>query len=128
MSSLTDSGEYVCKEGLFRLPQSSVMKKCVLELGQEPGRKLYIKIEQSSRLMSSMNNFQLAIVQIYVFLKLAIDFGIIPDTFSKVFARIIRMIQNLCSLVSISEAADVCCETVKCLRMNDIVIKHPYVS
>ena len=37
MSSLTDSGEYVLKDGLFKLPQSSFRKKMVVELGQELG-------------------------------------------------------------------------------------------
>ena len=41
MASLTDSGEHICKEGLFRLPQSSIMKKCVLVLGQELGREMH---------------------------------------------------------------------------------------
>ena len=41
MSSLNDSGEYICKHGLFMVPQSSLMKKCVLELGQELGCKVY---------------------------------------------------------------------------------------
>ena len=125
MSSLNDSGEHICKDGLFMLPQSSIMKKCVLELGQELGCKVYFKIEEASRLMSSMNSFQLAIIQIHVLLKLAIDTRIIAENFLEVFTKMIRMIQNLCSVISISEAADICYQTVKLLEVNEIVFDSP---
>jgi len=128
MASLTDSGEHICKEGLFRLPQSSIMKKCVLVLGQESGSEMYFKIAESSRLMSRMNIFQLAIIQIHVLLKLATDHGIIADTFLEVFTKMTRMIQDLCNIISISEAADICYNTVKLMKVNDIVITHPYVN
>ena len=126
MSSLTrDSDEYICQGGWFRVPLSSVKKKCVLEIGQESGIKLFLEISESSRLMSSMNHFQLAIIQIHVFLKLAMDCKIIPDNFSEVFSKMTRMIQDLCRVISISEAADQCYQTVKFLKMNDMVLKIP---
>lgn len=35
MSSLTDSGEYICKEGLFRVQQARILKKLVQKRGYE---------------------------------------------------------------------------------------------
>ena len=67
------------------------MKKCVVELGESSGRELFFKFEESSKLMSSMNNFQLAIIQIHVFLRLAIDCEMVPDTFLGVFKKMTRM-------------------------------------
>jgi len=89
---------------------------------------VYSKVDENSKLMSSMNSFQLAIIQIHVLLKLAIDCGVIPDNFLVVFTKINLLIQNLCSVVSIREAAGICYQTVKLLKLNGIVINHPYVN
>ena len=67
------------------------MKKCVVELGESSGRELFFKFEESTKLMSSMNNLQLAIIQIHVFLRLAIDCEMVPDTFLGVFKKMTRM-------------------------------------
>ena len=37
----------------------------------------------------------------------------------------VSMIQNLCSVISISDSAEICYQTVKFLKMNDKVINIP---
>lgn len=77
-------------------------------------------------MLSSKNSFQLAIIQIYVFLNLAIDREVFPGPFIEVVSRMRGIIHQLCSVISIHETADSVYQAVDLLEVNKVELEHPF--